>query len=157
MSTQLNNTTECFHLQNGNEVKKQHRDNSKADAVRLKGQRDHVTAMGFNNDGYDYSQHMKVMGDGNFIGKNGGARPDAGNFVDLPADALPSVGELDRRLEAVTISHELMDSDLRAALFNEDDGEGEFEELLDDFITDVSAVKHVVQMRLNNCRSERFE
>ena len=94
--------------------------------------------MGFKNDGYDYSQHMKVMGGGAFIGKDGGARPDAGNFVELPSDALPSVGELDRRLEAVTISHNLMDDDLRAALFDEDDGNGAFEELLDDFITDVS-------------------
>ena len=84
---------------------------------------------------------MKVMGGGAFIGKDGGARPDAGNFVELPADALPSVGELDRRLEAVTISHNLMDDDLRAALFDEDDGEGAFEELLDDFITDVSNSK----------------
>jgi hypothetical protein len=126
-------------------VKKQQRDTSKADAVRLKGQRDHVTPMGFNNDGYDYSQHMKVMGEGNFIGKNGGARPDVGNIVELPADALPSIGELDRRLEAVTISHELMDNDLRAALFNEDDGEGDFEELLDDFITDVSAFESVLK------------
>jgi hypothetical protein len=123
--------------QNGNEARKQ-RENAKAEAVRLNDKKDHVTSMGFNNDGYDYSQHMKVMGGGAFIGKDGGARPDAGNFIELPADALPSVGELDRRLEAVTISHELMDDDLRAALFNEDDGEGEFEELLDDFITDVS-------------------
>ena len=124
-------------LQNGNEVRKQQQE-TKAEASRLHDQKDHVTAMGFNNDGYDYSQHMKVMGGGNFIGKDGGSRPNGGNIVELPADALPSLGELDRRLEAVTISHELMDDDLRAALFNEDDGAGEFEELLDDFITDVS-------------------
>jgi protein LTV1 len=93
--------------------------------------------MGFKNDGYDYSQHMKEMGGGAFIGKNGGARPEHGQILELPADALPSAGEMDRRLEAVTINDNLMDDDLRAALFDEDDGEGEFEELLDDFITDV--------------------
>lgn len=107
--------------------------------------------MGFKNDGYDYSQHMKEMGGGSFIGKNGGARPDYGNAVDLPADVLPSVGELDRRLEAVTISHELMDEDLRAALFNEDDGEGDFEELLDDFITDVSQKLCSIEKMINCC------
>ena len=126
---------------NGNEVRKQQQKSivsSVADTVRLDVHKDHVTSMGFKNDGYDYSQHMKVMGGGAFIGKDGGARPDVGNFIELPADALPSVGELDRRLEAVTISHNLMDDDLRAALFDEDDGEGAFEELLDDFITDVS-------------------
>jgi protein LTV1 len=94
--------------------------------------------MGFKNDGYDYSKHMKEMGGGSFIGKNGGARPEYGHHLELPADALPSQGELDRRLEAVTIGTDYMDEDLRAALFNEDDGEEEFEELLDDFITDVS-------------------
>jgi hypothetical protein len=32
---------------------------------------DHVNAMGFKNDGYDYSQHLKVMGGGLFVGADG--------------------------------------------------------------------------------------
>jgi protein LTV1 len=31
----------------------------------------HVTALGFKNDGYDYSQHLKVMGGGMFVGADG--------------------------------------------------------------------------------------
>ena len=32
---------------------------------------DHIDAMGFKNDGYDYSQHLKVMGGGVFVGSDG--------------------------------------------------------------------------------------
>ena len=110
-----------------------------------------MTPMGFKNDGYDYSKHMKVMGGGTFIGKDGGSRPEPSRNVELPADVLPSAGALDRRLEAVTISHDLMDDDLKAALFGEDDGEGEFEELLDDFITDVSGRNYSFMNKVDKC------
>lgn len=32
---------------------------------------DHITSLGFRNDGYDYSQHLKVMGGGLFVGADG--------------------------------------------------------------------------------------
>ena len=33
--------------------------------------RDHINSLGFKNDGYDYSQHLKVMGGGVFVGADG--------------------------------------------------------------------------------------
>jgi len=76
--------------------------------VKLTNVRDHITPLGFKNDGYDYSQHLKEMGGGRFIGRDGSAHDTPyGRAVELPADALPSEGELDRRLEAVTLSHEV--------------------------------------------------
>ena len=32
---------------------------------------DHINSLGFKNDGYDYSQHLKVMGGGLFVGADG--------------------------------------------------------------------------------------
>lgn len=56
--------------------------------------------------------------------------------VALPDDVFSSGAELPRDLEAITISHELMDEDVRAALFEDADENGvPFEELQDDFIT----------------------
>eukprot|EP00602_Paraphysomonas_sp_CaronLab_P007295 CAMPEP_0185035276 /NCGR_PEP_ID=MMETSP1103-20130426/26359_1 /TAXON_ID=36769 /ORGANISM="Paraphysomonas bandaiensis, Strain Caron Lab Isolate" /LENGTH=513 /DNA_ID=CAMNT_0027572283 /DNA_START=227 /DNA_END=1768 /DNA_ORIENTATION=+ len=95
--------------------------------------KDHITPLGFKNDGYDYSQHLKEMGGGNFIGRDGSVRAlPPSKIVDLPPDALPSEAEFDRRLEAITISNEFMDEDLEKALFEAE--EGDFEELLDDFV-----------------------
>jgi len=89
--------------QNGNERRKQQKQD-----VKLTNVRDHITPLGFKNDGYDYSQHLKEMGGGRFIGRDGSAHDTPyGRAVELPADALPSEGELDRRLEAVTLSHEV--------------------------------------------------
>lgn len=98
-------------------------------------QKDHVNALGFKNDGYDYSQHLKVMGGGKFIGKDGKVQElEYQNVVDLPEDALPSGQELERDLQAITISQECMDDDMKAALFGDDAEFGEFEELQDDFV-----------------------
>jgi hypothetical protein len=82
------------------------------------------------------------MGGGRFIGKDGSVRDlsydySKGPELELPEDVLPSGMELERNLEAVTISHEYMDDDLKAALFEGADEEGEFEELQDDFVVQV--------------------
>lgn len=107
---------------------------------------DHIDAMGFKNDGYDYSQHLKVMGGGVFVGSDGKRKQLQSQVeIDLPPDALPSSGkELDRHLEAVTIDHNCMDEDLHAALFDDDVmfGEGNdcaFEEINDDFVSSAMA------------------
>lgn len=103
--------------------------------------RDHITADGFKNDGYDYSQHLKEMGGGQYVGASGKVLGNAaetfiGKIVDLPDDVLPSTGQLERDLEAITIDHEVMDEDIRAALFDDCDQNGEvFEDLLDDFVS----------------------
>lgn len=86
-----------------------------------------------------------------------------GPTVELPEDCLPSLNKLDRHLEAITINHstykplpllmhlcavphcaslsylyvDLMDRDIKAALFDDEDEEGEFEELQDDFVLEV--------------------
>jgi hypothetical protein len=97
--------------------------------------KDHITSLGFKNDGYDYAQHLKSMGGGKFIGKDGKVRDmDYQKEPLLPEDALPSGEEFDRDLNAVTIDPDVMDEDLRAALFGDTDEFGEFEELQDDFI-----------------------
>lgn len=94
---------------------------------------DHINALGFRNDGYDYSQHLKEMGTfsmnnirsrfnptypssilplllhiggGTFIGRDGkqASLPEAQTrHVALPPDILPSAHELDRALHTITI------------------------------------------------------
>ena len=65
---------------------------------------DHINELGFKNDGYDYAQHMKQMGGGKFIGKDGKVG-EAPRYLELPEDALPSTGmDLKRDLAAITIS-----------------------------------------------------
>jgi len=129
--------------------------NSSNDSAYYDPKMDHVTELGFKNDGYDYSQHLKVMGGGKFIGldnkvidlpsvgsvydqdgssssSSSSANPNVSSLI-LPKEALPSEKQLKRDLNAVTIGAEYMDLDLHAALFDEEDEDGEFEELLDDF------------------------
>lgn len=138
---------------------------------------DHVNELGFHNDGYDYTQHLKVMGGGKFISKDGTVRlleipnesssfsisaknvsntssiPSSeilptdnkshfhstsdGMMLELPDDVIPSGLEFERDLRAITISHEVMDDDMQAALFGEDDEFDTFEELQDDFVLEV--------------------
>jgi protein LTV1 len=100
--------------------------------------KDHITMLGFKNDGYDYTQHMREMGGGRFIGKDGKMRDMP--ISNLPAEALPSdLPEMNRTLNAITIDHSVMDPDLAAALFDDVDENGEaFEELDDDFILQVA-------------------
>jgi hypothetical protein len=55
----------------------------------------------------------------------------------LPAEALPSSIDLERANDTMTIDPELMDPDLRAALFEDADDDGDFEVLDDDFVSQV--------------------
>ncbi|KAL4114262.1 hypothetical protein PRIC2_014585 [Phytophthora ramorum] len=96
---------------------------------------DLVDENGLPRDGYDYTQHMKEMGQGKFYSAT--SRFDAGEEaralsrkVDLPEDALPSVEEQDRLLDAITLTTDVMDVDLREALVNDE----AFEELDDNFV-----------------------
>ncbi len=97
---------------------------------------DHVNSMGLCNDGYNYSQHMRVMGGGVFVGTSGKVvsqqkPPATSSTIELPRDVLPSEGEIDRHLESITISEKVMDADMRAIVGGWDE---EFEELNDDFV-----------------------
>ena len=86
---------------------------------------DHINALGFRNDGYDYTQHLKEMGiichtccplcianlislcaqgGGRFISKDGlVASLPVPKVIELPEDVLPSSYELDRALQTITI------------------------------------------------------
>ena len=83
----------------------------------------HINELGLPNDGYDYSQHLRSMGQGKFIGADGQERSleytKSNKFLELPPEALPNEKELERGLETVTIDDRVMDSDLRAALFDD--------------------------------------
>jgi protein LTV1 len=101
-----------------------------------------VDEMGFKNDGYDYSQHFAVIGDGTFVGTDGQARTDRAHMLPkqkpsaLPADIDIAPAELERHLEAITMDVAGMDPEILAALESDAEsagGEG-FEELLDDFV-----------------------
>jgi protein LTV1 len=102
----------------------------------MKESKDHITSLGFANDGYDYEQHLRIAGGGTFIGKDGkrGYVDFDTEGLSLPDDVLPSSNELERDFQAITIDPNFMDEDIRAALF--DDAE-EFEELDDDFVTQI--------------------
>lgn len=108
-------------------------------ATILKQHKDHISPNGLVNDGYDYSQHFKDFGGGQFIRPDGTIQsaPRYPQPIDLPADMLPSGEEIERDFDAVTISDKYMDPDIRNALFDDADEEGEFEELDDDFIIQV--------------------
>ncbi|RQM28801.1 hypothetical protein B5M09_008233 [Aphanomyces astaci] len=88
---------------------------------------DLVNELGMVNDGYDYSKHMKEMG------KFPSHVTCAGLLnkrVVLPDDVLASANEHDRMLDAITLTEDVMDEDLREALVNDE----AFEELTDDFM-----------------------
>jgi protein LTV1 len=126
--------------QGGKRSEKAHENVESAWAKR----KDHINELGFVNDGYDYSKHLKEIGGGRFIGKDGNTQSYElpKQAAVLPDDVLPSTGELVRDLEAITISHEFMDEDLRDALFEDADDMGAFEILDDDFVAQVSTRLH---------------
>lgn len=95
---------------------------------------DLVDENGMPRDGYDYSKHMKEMGHGKFYSATGRFDVPSGELsrhVELPDDVLPSAEEQDRLLDAITLTTEVMDTDLREALEND----AAFEVLDDDFMT----------------------
>jgi protein LTV1 len=94
---------------------------------------DLVDADGLPRDGYDYTQHMKEMGQGRFYSATGRFDVASGALarkVALPEDVLPSGEEQARLLDAITLTTEAMDGDLREALEND----AAFEALDDDFM-----------------------
>jgi hypothetical protein len=109
--------------------------------------KDFVDQMGFANDGYDYSQHLKPMGGGVFIGKDGkevSVPLDANDAQAVQDDADDILMQDMLAAEATgmtqfttTLPAETMDEDLKKALFDEADEEGEFEGLDDDFVSQV--------------------
>ncbi|KAG7389286.1 Protein ltv1 [Phytophthora boehmeriae] len=103
---------------------------------------DLVDENGLPRDGYDYSQHMKEMGHGKFYSAT--SRFDASEesramsrHVELPKDALPSGEEQERLLDAITLTTDVMDEDLREALVND----SAFEELDDNFVLQAAEEK----------------
>ena len=103
--------------------------------------KDHINAMGFANDGYDYSRHFRDYKGGKFMGADGkmaqyevGDEDDeieAKSKFEIANPELFESRELD--VEAITISADIMDADLHEALFAENATEL-FEELDDDFV-----------------------
>ncbi|OQR80849.1 hypothetical protein ACHHYP_17111 [Achlya hypogyna] len=95
---------------------------------------DLVNELGMVNDGYDYSKHMKEIGHGQFYSA-GGTYDEGASILSkrvvLPDEVLASnTHEAERMLEAITLTEDVMDEDLREALTNDD----AFEELNDDFM-----------------------
>ena len=116
-------------------------DSTSTDALFGEAKTDHVTSLGFKNDGYDYTKHLKEMGGGKFISASGGKAIDlpsvSTSSLSLPEEALPSANQLKRDLNAITIDEDCMDDDLKAALFEDFDDEGDFEAIDDDFVMQV--------------------
>ncbi len=111
--------------------------------MNLASASDNVNSMGLCNDGYDYSQHMRVMGGGVFVSNSGKVvsqqKPPATtepSILELPRDVLPSEVEIDRHLESITISEKVMGGDMRAIIGGWHE---EFEELDDDFVIQAAA------------------
>lgn len=98
---------------------------------------DLVDENGIVRDGYDYSKHMKEMGKGKFYSADGqfASQSDLARRVELPDDVLPSGEEQDRLLDAITLTTDLMDQDLREALINDE----AFEAIDDDFMAQAAA------------------
>lgn len=98
------------------------------------------------DDGYDYSKHLRSMGGGAFIGVNGkvcNSNAEILNRAVLPDEVLGSeeAGRHRNAMEAVALDDRNMPYDVRAALQGldgADDGEGDFEELLDDFVVEAA-------------------
>lgn len=99
---------------------------------------DLVDENGIVRDGYDYTQHMREMGKGKFYSADGqfSSQSELARRVELPEDVLPSTEEQDRLLDAITLTTDLMDDDLREALVNDE----AFEEIDDDFMVQAAVV-----------------
>lgn len=110
-------------------------------SARSRKTRDHVNELGFANDGYDYSKHFADSDGGVVYGANELAQTLLrAKHMELPEEVFAQ-GDLDPDIlqNAITISEECMDEDLRAALFDDADEVGSFEELDDDFVSQAMA------------------
>jgi protein LTV1 len=101
-----------------------------------------VTPMGFKNDGYDYDQHLRPMGGGVFVGRDGktsnlGFNSDDNGEEDMLMKEMVAADATGMSSYTTTLPDDVMDEDLRAALFDDADEEGEWEELDDDFVQQV--------------------
>lgn len=109
----------------------------------------YVNEDGFTNDGYDYRQHMKPIGTGRFFSSH--AAFNYSNNDDPMVKPLTlkedddlmatisnfnNTSEEDRLLDAITLTTDHMDDDIREALVNADC----FEEIDDFFVVDAATV-----------------
>lgn len=102
--------------------------------VLVAQRRDMVTELGLPNDGYDYTQHLRMMdGTGMFVSPDGATMPSSA--MALPREVLPQDEVASRQTEAIALDPTLMDPELRSALFEE---VGDFDELNDDFVVKAS-------------------
>eukprot|EP01031_Cornospumella_fuschlensis_P038185 gene38185-46397_t len=126
-------------LRKSNIRRPQESSSEQAPIVSFRERKDHVNELGLPNDGYNYEQHLKPIGGGRFISADGKetAYSIPAAPVHLPEDVLASDKMLERDLQAITIDADCMDEDLKAALFDGYDSQGEFEELADDFVAQV--------------------
>jgi len=91
---------------------------------------------GFKLDGYNYTQHLRAMGTGTFVGNSGrvisNPIPKLTERVVLPDEVLPSELELlSTHVESITTGEmEVADAEMLDALENPD----AYEEILDDFV-----------------------
>jgi len=94
--------------------------------------------MGLPIDGYDYSQHLKVIdGSGTFIGPNGKiVDPMVKVFNKITHVSDEPMIDRNKQLEAIALDTKAMPKDIRMALDGGD--EESFEELLDDFVVEAS-------------------
>lgn len=79
---------------------------------------------------YDFKQHYRSMGGGDFVSAQTGTRSDQKKdfrAIDVPVE----INEVDRMFESIALDENALDEDIKDALFNFDDAE--FEEVLDDF------------------------
>jgi len=130
----------------------------RSDIMSRRGkQLDHINELGFANDGYDYTKHMKEVSTGGEVFTSGGKRL-ATSFdpllkkVSLPSDVLPG-DSVERDLQSITIDPNLMDEDIRNALFEVDAFDGE--ELLDDFC--IAADQEVIEEEDDENTVEAFD
>ncbi|GMH90144.1 hypothetical protein TL16_g11676 [Triparma laevis f. inornata] len=94
-----------------------------------------VDSMGFLNDGYDYSQHIRTAQSGQITLPSG---EKVNREDDVFSKPVKENVEVERMLESITLTNEGMDKDMADVLFGDDlfdvdggeDGEGD---LLDDF------------------------
>jgi len=79
---------------------------------------------------YDYAQHYRSMGGGDFVSAQTGTRGDQKRdyrAVDIPVE----INEVERMFDSIALDENALDDDIKQALFNFEDAE--FEEVLDDF------------------------
>merc|ERR1719468_1014857 len=91
------------------------------------------------DDGYDYSQHLREVGKGTLYSADGNILSRSEDLmskkVELPDELLASeTMEHDRQLDSIALTTDMMETDLREALINDN----AFEEIDDDFMTQVA-------------------